>query len=108
MPRFLSGRRAVVWARDYSHENEEYCYCDALKEALSKISGAKRMVVGHTIQERGINSACEGQVHRVDVGLSRGCGDGTPEVLVIHNDTIVERLKEVVDEPIYIPKKMMT
>ena len=108
MPRFLSGRRAVVWARDYSHENEEYCDCDALKEALSKISGAKRMVVGHTIQERGINSACEGQVHRVDVGLSRGCGDGTPEVLVIHNDTIVERLKEVVDEPIYIPKKMMT
>lgn len=94
MPRFLSGRKAVVWARDYSHENEEYCDCDALKDALSKVPGAKRMVVGHTIQERGINSACDGRVHRVDVGLSRGCGDGTPEVLVIHNDNTVERLKE--------------
>lgn len=102
MPRFLSGRKAVVWARDYSHENEEYCDCEALKEALSKVPGAKRMVVGHTIQEHGINSACDDQVHRVDVGLSRGCGDGTPEVLVIHNDTTVERLKEPADKPIHM------
>lgn len=108
MPRFLSGRRAVVWARDYSHENETYCDCDALKEALSKVPGAKRMVVGHTIQERGINSACDGQVHRVDVGLSRGCGDGTPEVLVIHNDTTVERLKEIVDKPINDEKNLLS
>lgn len=41
-PFFLSGREAVVWARDYSHENEEYCDCAALRETLSKIPGAKR------------------------------------------------------------------
>ena len=39
------------------------------------------MVVGHTIQAQGINSACEGRVYRVDVGLSRGCGDGAPQVM---------------------------
>ena len=38
-------------------------------------------VVGHTIQRSGINSTCDGRVHRIDVGLSRGCGDGTPQVL---------------------------
>lgn len=93
-PSFLSGRRAVVWARDYSHENEEYCDCDALQDALSKIPGAKRMVVGHTIQGKGINSACEDTVYRVDVGLSQGCGDGVPEVLVIYNDSKVVKLSE--------------
>ena len=40
------------------------------------LPGAARMVVGHTIQSGGINSACEGRVLRVDVGLSKGCGDG--------------------------------
>ena len=44
------------------------------------IPGAQRMVVGHTIQGQGINSACEGRVFRVDVGMSRGCGDGEPQV----------------------------
>jgi hypothetical protein len=39
-----------------------------------------RMVVGHTIQEAGINSACNDQVFRIDVGLSAGCGNGEPEV----------------------------
>lgn len=37
-------------------------------------------VVGHTIQEQGINSACAERVFRIDVGMSKGCGDGEPEV----------------------------
>ena len=97
-PPFLSGRRAVVWARDYSHENEEYCDCDSLRDALAKVPGAKRMVVGHTIQGVGINSACNEHVYRVDVGLSRGCGDGVPEVLVIKNDSVVTKLSETKHE----------
>ena len=98
-PAFLSGREAVVWARDYSHENEEYCDCTALRETLSKIPGAKRMVVGHTIQQRGINSACDDMVFRVDVGLSKGCGDGNPEVLIIYEDgKRVERVAEPTED----------
>ena len=100
-PAFLSGREAVVWARDYSHENEEYCDCAALRETLWKIPGAKRMVVGHTIQQRGINSVCDDMVFRVDVGLSKGCGDGAPEILIIHQDgKRVERVTEPVTEPV--------
>ena len=52
------------------------------------------MVVGHTIQEAGINSACEDRVFRIDVGLSKGCGNGDPQVLEILNDREVRHLRE--------------
>lgn len=44
------------------------------------------MVMGHTIQEDGINGVCEDKAIRIDVGLSKGCGDGFPEVLEINMD----------------------
>lgn len=79
-PRFLSGRGAVVWSRHYSAAAADRCDCGQLAEVLGRVPGAQRMVVGHTIQEGGINSACQGRVLRIDVGLSRGCGNGSPEV----------------------------
>ena len=93
-PRFLSGREAVVWARDYSVEDAARCDCAALEKALSGVPGSARLVVGHTIQSVGINSACDGKVFRIDVGLSKGCGDGAPEVLEILKDKEVRRLRE--------------
>lgn len=39
--------------------------------------------MGHTIQHSGINDACDGRAIRIDVGMSKGCGDGLPEVLEI-------------------------
>ena len=44
--------------------------------------GAKRMVVGHTVQPSGISNACQGRVWRIDVGMSRAFG-GPIEVLQI-------------------------
>ena len=52
------------------------------------------MVVGHTIQEAGINSACDDRVFRIDVGLSKGCGNGEPQVLEIIDDKEVWQLQE--------------
>eukprot|EP00955_Chlamydomonas_euryale_P002894 30731-Chlamydomonas_euryale.AAC.1 len=49
------------------------------------------MVVGHTIQEQGANAACGGQVVRVDVGLSRGCGDGAPQVWMVLRASVAAR-----------------
>ncbi len=60
-------------------EDAKRCNCTALEQALGLVPGSKRMVVGHTIQEAGINSACENRVFRIDVGLSVGCGDGEPQ-----------------------------
>ena len=40
------------------------------------------MVVGHTVQEKGITSACDGKLWRIDVGLAKGYG-GPIEVLEV-------------------------
>ena len=51
------------------------------------IPGIERVVVGHTIQHPyGITKACDGQVIRIDVGMSKGCFDAKPEALEILND----------------------
>lgn len=54
--------------------------------SLSLLRYSVHNTTGHTIQEGGITSACDGKVFRVDVGLSKGCGDGPLEVLEIIND----------------------
>jgi hypothetical protein len=53
---------------------------------MQGIPGAQRMVMGHTIQQSGINAVCGGKALRVDVGMSKGCGDGEVEVLEIRKD----------------------
>lgn len=68
-PDFLKGRNAIVWSREYSTENEARCKCDMLLETLLRLS-AKRMIVGHTIQDAGINTACQEQVVRCAPGLT--------------------------------------
>ena len=79
-----------VWTRLYSQPSPPPAACEELASVLQAL-GAKRMVVGHTVQEGGITTACEGRVHRIDVGMSRAYGgptqvlaivDGAPEVRV--------------------------
>ncbi|GIL76528.1 hypothetical protein Vretimale_6035 [Volvox reticuliferus] len=93
-PSFLRGGSAIVWARAFSASDERRCDCETLRNVLESIPGARRMVVGHTVQTRGINSACESRVIRVDVGMSHGCGDGPVEVLEVLKDGQVQRLRE--------------
>ena len=86
-PLSVQGKDSIVWARDYSHQQEHKCDCDLLKETLKMIPGVERVVVGHTIQHpHGITSACDGKVIRVDVGMSKGCVDAKPEALEILGD----------------------
>jgi imidazoleglycerol phosphate dehydratase HisB len=63
VPVWLSGRDAVVWSREYSRTKEEHCNCEMLQKTLNRL-GADRMVVGHTIQQEGVNAACADQVVR--------------------------------------------
>jgi len=56
-----------IWSRDYSFEVTDN-KCLMLDEALS-ILGAKRMVVGHTVQNY-IHSECGGKVWLIDTGMS--------------------------------------
>mmetsp|Transcript_34138 Transcript_34138/g.61554 ORF Transcript_34138/g.61554 Transcript_34138/m.61554 type:complete len:489 (-) Transcript_34138:410-1876(-) len=93
-PEYLRSREAVVWARTYSSEKQAHCDCERLQRTLQMLPNAKRMVVGHTIQRTGVNTACDGKVVRVDVGLSKGCTDGNVEVLEVLAGGTVRKLQE--------------
>ena len=49
--------------------------------------GAKRIIVGHTVQETGITSYCDGRVWCIDVGLAKHYG-GELQVLEIQGDQV--------------------
>jgi hypothetical protein len=83
-PPLLVAEDGPVWTRAYSSEDAAPD-CAALATALAEL-GAKRMVVGHTVQHRGVNSACDGRVWRIDVGMSRYYG-GPIEALEIRGDS---------------------
>jgi hypothetical protein len=74
-----------TWTRIYSVDATEGA-CDTLSAVLSRLS-AKRMIVGHSIQEAGITSTCDGKVWCIDVGMSAAYG-GVPQVLEIEGDSV--------------------
>lgn len=89
-PKELSAADGPLWTRTYSAApgRDE---CATLSETLTMLN-AKRMVMGHTVQKPGINSACDEKAWRIDVGLSKYYG-GPIEVLELRGDT-VKVLKE--------------
>ncbi|KAK4482633.1 hypothetical protein RD792_009797 [Penstemon davidsonii] len=88
----VRGRNSIVWLRSFSRELAKDCDCSALEHVLETIPGVKRMIMGHTIQDRGINAVCGDRAMRIDVGMSVGCGDGFPEVLEIMENSEVRVL----------------
>jgi Calcineurin-like phosphoesterase len=84
-PAIVVAEDGPVWTRAYSGEDGEPD-CKDLASALSRL-GARRMVVGHTVQHRGANSACGGSIWRIDVGLSHYFG-GPIEALEIRGDEV--------------------
>ncbi|XP_058094287.1 shewanella-like protein phosphatase 2 [Magnolia sinica] len=98
-PGIVRGRNSVVWARQFSNSSEKNCDCSMLEHVLTRIPGVKRMIMGHTIQETGINGVCQNQAIRIDVGMSRGCGDGLPEVLEIDGNS--GEIRVLTSNPLY-------
>ncbi|WP_428266576.1 metallophosphoesterase [Haliangium sp.] len=76
IPASLAAPDNPLWSRDYAGPEVD---CRQLERALDAL-GAKRMVVGHTIQPDGITQACNGRVVRIDTGMARHYG-GPTEVL---------------------------
>ncbi|XP_061989455.1 shewanella-like protein phosphatase 2 [Rosa rugosa] len=97
-PEYCRGGNSVVWLRKFSDEFADRCDCSALQHVLETIPGAKRMIMGHTIQQFGINGACDERAIRIDVGMSKGCGDGLPEVLEINGNS---GLRILTSNPLY-------
>ena len=84
-PEFIHTSKSPTWSRDYSDEVDDDD-CRQLEEVLTGLD-AKRMIVGHTVQENGIGPLCEGQVWCIDAGLSEYYGS-TIEVLEIDGDQV--------------------
>lgn len=81
-PQWVSDSNGPFWSRHYSDTPTKED-CEMLKEALDLV-GSKVMIVAHTVQENGINSACGGKVIRIDTGISSYYG-GPVEALEISN-----------------------
>lgn len=76
----------VFWNRDFSLGNPSTKQCSRLRKSLKNLD-AQHMAVGHTIQEGGINSACNNSVWRVDTGMSNAFGkSGRIQLLEILNN----------------------
>jgi hypothetical protein len=86
-PDAVAGEAAPIWVRDYSLDPVSARACEELGEVLAALD-VRRMVVGHTVQSQGINSACDERVYRIDVGLSRYYGQNPIQVLEIKKDNV--------------------
>jgi hypothetical protein len=84
-PEILAGSDSPQWTRLYSDEPDSAA-CETLGQVLSRLK-ARRMVMGHTIQDGGITGACEGQAWLIDVGMAAHYG-GPVEVLEIIGDSV--------------------
>ncbi|KAI9078047.1 hypothetical protein K1719_039972 [Acacia pycnantha] len=98
-PTYCKGRDGLLWSRKFSYQLAEDCDCSTLEHVLSTIPGAKRMIMGHTVQELGINGVCDNKAIRIDVGMSKGTINGLPEVLEI--DGKGSRLRILTSIPLY-------
>ena len=77
-----------IWMRDYSTPHDapprpqDVPKLEQELDTTLTLVDAHRMVMGHTIQQR-INGILGGKAWRLDVGASKGCLNGTPEVLEV-------------------------
>lgn len=85
LPDWVKEKNSPIWMRHYSDEPDEKD-CELLAQTL-KALGAKRMIVGHTVQDEGIASHCDGMVWCIDTGMSKHYG-GEPAVLEIRGDEV--------------------
>jgi len=68
-PSVVVAAEGPVWSRAFSLPKPSDEACEELGQVLAAL-GVKRMIVGHTVQEAGITSACGDRVWRIDVGMS--------------------------------------
>lgn len=71
-----------LWFRGLA-ESMQPQLLEAFLQSMEKSQKARRIVMGHTIQERGITLRAEGRLALIDVGMSKFTINGAPQCLVI-------------------------
>ena len=79
----LAGPRSPLWVRALGEEPPD---CAAVAQTLA-MTGARRLVVGHTLQANGIQPACAGTLWRIETGLSAVYGRKV-QVLEVRGDLV--------------------
>lgn len=74
-----------LWYRGLAESMQEQVLSGFLDE-MTAAQGARRIVMGHTIQERGITLRAGGRLALIDVGMSRWTVSGAPSCLVIERE----------------------
>jgi len=90
----FDGSLSPLWTREIGEPAPTADACSSLGSALASLGGVKRVVVGHTVQEEGITSACDERVWRIDVGLSGAMRSAPPQALEVARDGSVRILGE--------------
>ena len=78
----LSAEDGPVWTRAYGSPDISPSTCELVERVLRQV-GAKRLIVGHTVQKEGISPACQDRLFRIDVGLSAYYGNNPVQVLEV-------------------------
>lgn len=88
VPPPLAADDGPLWSRLYSNGTapDDSPGCRTLSTVLEQ-EHAKRLVMGHTVQQKGINPMCADRAWRIDVGMSKFFG-GPIEVLEIKGDAV--------------------
>lgn len=86
LPAAMRDPEGPIWTREYS-DQVDAAACADLDLALAQL-GVDRMVVGHTVQAKGINAACEDKIWRIDVGLAAHYGSAKAQVLEIRGEDV--------------------
>ena len=81
-PALIDSADGPVWTRAYGEPTPPAAACAELERTLEALHAA-RMVVGHTVQDKGISGACGDKVWRIDVGLAAYYGPRPTELLEI-------------------------
>lgn len=84
IPEAVTAQDGPLWSRRFA--SDDSAACEELTASLEAL-GAKRMIVGHTVQGGGITSGCDERVWRVDVGLSSHYG-GPIQVLAMKDGAL--------------------
>ncbi len=99
------GDSGPMWDRTFAQAPEAEV-CDELGRSLEFV-GARRMVVGHTVQEDGkIHTRCDGRIVLIDTGISAHYGSHGSALQVVAGDAKALYASGVVDvsDPIVEPK----
>lgn len=81
----IENENSILWTRFYGKNNSEEV-CSKVRQSLKIINGkddSGGMVIGHSIQKHGIESVCDNQLHRIDVGMSSAFGKEDKKIQVL-------------------------